>query len=228
MVNEILDYLEKAEGIHIHRHDSESDITLPYGLHKQYDSAMYQYIMEVAELNGITKPSDQWDRDDIRRMNLLIDAGRHGIRTYAEKFYRNFLRDAHIDLFPKSCQIAMYSMYVHSPVNALKAVQRSIINMVKSHRLGLLINEVSIEDGSWGEDWRGSKTAISLSHILNYKSETFYWYFEESMLGNMTDIYIEIWDKEQKRIEAKGETYNKYTKYLSGWKNRMAKLKAMR
>lgn len=213
MLKEILDYLEKAEGIHIHRHSSEDDITLPYGLYKQYDSKLYKYILEIAELNGITKPSKEWNSKDIDLVNSLIDAGKDGIRIYAEEFYFKFLENAHLKLFPKPCQVAMYSMYVHSPKNALKAVQRSIINMVKSDRLGLLLNEVSIEDGSWG-----SKTASSLRYILKQKSEEFHFYLEEAMLGNMTDIYIEIWKRDP----------SKYSEHLNGWKNRMAKLKAMR
>ena len=228
MIGSILDYLEKAEGTYIHRHGGEEDITLPYGLYKQYDSEMYKYIVEIAKQNGIAKPSDQWDKDDIHKINILIDTSKHNIRAYAEKFYRNFLKNAHIDIFPEPCRVAMYSMYTHSPVNALKAVQRSIINMVKSFRLGLLIDEVSTEDGSWGHDWKKSKTKKSIEYISDHKTEEFHWLLEEAMLGNMTDIYIEIWDKEQKRIEVKGEIYNKYTKHLSGWKNRMAKLKAMR
>lgn len=203
-IDKHLDYLEQAEGIEIHYNHGEKDITLPYGLYKQYNSELYRYIIEIAELNGITKPSSQWNREDIKKVNHLTERGQRGVREYAKNFYKELIRKMNLSLYPKCCQDLIFSLYTNSSKYCVMAVQRSIIKQVSSNRLGLIRDEISTDDGLWG-----NKTRDSLAHILSHKTQDYHFYFEESIINNMEDIYQELAEEEHLKHN------------LKGWRNRV-------
>ena len=165
---------------------------------------MYQVISSYAHSIGLYKDSKDWTKEDIDKVNEVIEQNKDLIREIATEHYKSYIQKAHLDLYPKCCQDVIFSLYVNSPKYSLMAVQRSIIKMVKSNRLGLTLNEVSIDDGYWG-----NKTRLSLHHILSQKSQDFHYYFEEAIINNMEDIYEEIADTEAEK------------KNLKGWKNRV-------
>ena len=202
-VDKKMDYLAKAEGSLIHYNNGERDITLPYGLYLQNKSNLYHYIVELGESEGITTPTSSWSKDDISIVNELVEKSAYGVRQLAKEFYMEFMRKAHLDLYPDACKDVIYSLYINSPKYSTMAVQRSIRNMVKSKRLDLNLHETSIEDGGWG-----TKTRKSLELIMKQNKE-FSWYFEEAIINNMEDIYEEIADTDSEK------------KNLKGWKNRV-------
>jgi len=204
MIKKYVKELEKTEGVFIHKNEGEDDITLPYGLYKQYDSIMYKSLVQVAAEIGICSPTSKWTEKDIDEMNKLIAPMGEAIEKLAILFYKDFIKPANINLYPKECRAVVFSIYINSPYYLTKAVQRTIINMVKSKRLDLSLSEVSIEDGHTGE-----KTENSISYIRT-KSNDFYYYFEEAIISNMKDIYEEI-----------AESDPSLAVNLKGWKNRV-------
>ncbi len=210
LIEKYVKQLATEEGTLIHRNDGEDDITLPYGLYKKYDSEMYKGIVRIANEIGITKHTSEWNQKDINVVNKLLAPMGAGIEKLAIEFYEDFIRPAKLNLYPKDCKAVMFSLYINSPKYSIMAVQRSIINMVKSDRIGLLLNEVSREDGGMG-----SKTEKSLQYIRT-KSNDFYYYFEEAIISNMKDIYEELADTPEEQ------------KNLKGWKNRVRKYQQMR
>ena len=209
MIKKYVQQLKTEEGVCIHRNDGEDDITLPYGLYKKYDSTMYKSIVQVAKEIGIFTPTKKWTEKEIEEVNKLIAPMGAALENLAIEFYENFMKKAHINLYPQECRAVIFSLYTNSPYWSTRAVQRTIINMVKSERITL--EKVSIEDGFWG-----SKTANAISYIRT-KSNDFYYYFEEAIISNMKDIYEEIVSKDP--LQAKN---------LKGWKNRVRKFQQMK
>ncbi len=210
LVQKHIKQLATEEGTLIHRNDGEDDITLPYGLYKKYDSKMYKYIISRGKALGFGVITTFWKQYEIDEINEDIKEDKDYLEKLAIEFYEDFIRPAKLNLYPKDCKAVMFSLYINSPKYSIMAVQRSIINMVKSDRIGLLLNEVSREDGGMG-----SKTEKSLQYIRT-KSNDFYYYFEEAIISNMKDIYEELADTPEEQ------------KNLKGWKNRVRKYQQMR
>ena len=204
MIEKYVKELSKTEGIFIHKNEGEEDITLPYGLYKKYESIMYKSIVQVAAEIGIYSPTSQWTEKDISEMNKLLSPMGEAIEKLAILFYKDFTESANLNLYPQECRAVVFSIYINSPHYLTKAVQRTIINMVKSKRLSLTLDEISIEDGYTGE-----KTNNSISYVRT-KSNDFYYYFEEAIISNMKDIYEEIVELDPSLAVN-----------LKGWKNRV-------
>lgn len=216
LVSFLKDYisqLETEEGVKIHKNTNESDITLPYGLYKKRTSQMYLHINILAKSKlGISKDTTEWNREDIEKVNSEISKDPEKIKELALEFYEQYMKEAHLNLYPLECRALIFSLYVNSPYYCIKAVQRSIINMVLSKRIKLTMQEISIEDGYWG-----SKTANAISYIRSFKSIDYHYYFEEAIINNMEDIYEEIVEDDQK------QEIN-----LKGWKNRVRKFQKIK
>lgn len=211
-VNKYVKSLEQEEGVLIHRNKGELDITLPYGLYKKYDSDMYKFIVTVAKDIHITKDTKEWTKENIDEVNKAISKVPKGIESLAIKFYEDFAKEAHVELYPPCCRELIFSIYINSPYWTNRAVQRTIINMVKSNRLELTLSEISIEDGFWG-----NKTKYAIEYIRGHKSQDFYYYFEEAIANNMKDMYDKIVEKDRSM-----------KKNIKGWKNRVKKYQEMR
>lgn len=221
LIEEYIKTLATEEGIEIHKNKGEDDITLPYGLYKKYDSNMYKGIVRIAQGIGIHEKTSKWDERDIVEVNKLIAPMGVAIKKLAIEFYKDFMEKAHISLYPPECRAIVFSLYANSPYWCTRAVQRAIINMVKSESLGLILSEVSIEDGYWG-----TKTKQAVDYIKSNKQISFHYYFESEIASNMKSIYIKLWSKEEKKLKS-GEV-NKYTKVLNGWDERVSKFQTMR
>jgi len=203
-IKEVVKYIGEVESKLVHRNEGEEDITCPYGIYLKPNSRMYQYIVELAESLDIDKDTKEWNNDDIKIVNSLVEKSAYGVQQLAEGFYRDFLKDAHMELFPKECQVAMYSMYTNSPKNAWKAVQEALLEMSVIFNFPSNLSSI---DGSYGE-----KTKNGLDFITSLESEGYH--FETRMLSNMKSIYIKLWKSNP----------DKYGRYLSGWDNRMSHL----
>lgn len=218
MIDKILDYLKEVESDHVHYNKGEDDITLPYGIYKQYHSKLYKYIVDLADENKITKPTSQWTQEEINHINKLIEKSAYGVRQLAKEFYREFIKDAHIELFTQECQVAMYSMYTNSPEGAWISVQNSIIQFFSTLQIPLSVlpkEELSEADGGYGELTRDALIYL----VKTYGNELFFNIsLEDKMISNMKTYYatLAVDDPETN------------LRNLNGWNNRVNKLHMMR
>ena len=209
-MNDIIEYLAKAEGDMLHRNKGEGDITSAYGIYRvaHPDANIFKYYDSVAESISIYERSNEWTTAEIAKIDEYTD--KEKVRELAEDFYSNYLSGAHLEQFPKGCRLIMYSAYVNSPKLAWKAVQMSIRNMVNSKETFMNIQDVSIVDGAYG-----NKTRIALSNI---KDVVYPLYLETLIISNMKTLYIRLANNNQ----------DKYFKYLVGWDNRVSAMQSIR
>lgn len=212
-INNVLDYLAKAEGLEIHYNSTEKDITSPFGIYRaqQPNADMFKFIDKIAQSVGVTSPSRSWTSIQLAQVNKELSKYSNEVRGLAEIFYTEFLKGAHLELFPAECTLAMYSMYTNSPLNAWKSVQESLLDMSKTGSF-TFSGALSSVDGGFGD-----KTKNALSEILSKGDTYLNYYLETLMLSAMKTIYIKIAIANPEDI-----------KYLIGWSNRMDKLAEMR
>jgi len=225
-MDKLLDYLKEVETDQVHYNEGEKDITLPYGIytydHPNTDLGML--IQGYALRLNIIKDSRDYTQADIDAINIIVEQNQDQARALATVFYKEFLKNAHLELFPPECQVAMHSMYTNSPKKAWMVVQESIIefNNIYEFEKYLPLKELSGIDGSFGDKTKDS--LIFIKEILKLEG----YHFERAMLSNMKSLYIKLWKDEQVKFEAGKVTFNKYTRYLNGWDNRMSKLEMLR
>ena len=148
-MNEILKYLAIAEGTSIHRITSEPDITAPNGIsrHNHPKAEIFKYIDEVAELCDIQLDSTIWTEKDMEIISAEMNP--EVTKELASKFYEEYLKNAHLYLFPEEAKVAMYSMYTNSSYGAWWSVQESISQMKASQ--SIIFNQpISSSDGAFG------------------------------------------------------------------------------
>jgi len=208
----ILEHLRKVEGTTVHRQPNEKDITAPFGVYKYIhpDAKIFKFIDEIALEVGIRTNSKRWRKIELEKINDRIVTKNYTpeIEKLVQDFYGDYLKGAHITMFPKQCSLAMFSMYTHSAEHSFEAVQESLNSFVRSRHINYKIQGV---DGSYGKDTRdGLKLVKGLS-----EDEPLYGFlFEANMIGHMSRIYgILVADNPAK-----------YLRYQKGWDNRIIKL----
>lgn len=207
-MKELLEYLYKAEGHLVHRIKSESDITTPYGISRENhpDAAIFKFIDEVASEAGVKTPSNEWDENDLNNVNIFLAHHDDEVYKLVEEFYKIYLKNAHIELFPNECKIAMFSMFTNSPEGAWWSIQESILQISTSGTM-LFSTPLSAADGGYGD-----KTKNAMDKILIEVQDSRFggYYFETLMIFNMLRYYdMIIEDDEAKQ------------KFNKGWNNRM-------
>jgi hypothetical protein len=204
MTGVILDHLAKAEGIETHYNKGEKDITAPYGIYKyrHKDASIFEYLEEVAKLNGITKDTSEWTETDLFIINSTMESIK--VRELAYEFYSEYLAGARLDDFPKECVVAYADMFTNSPKMAIKSIQEALIKL----DLNPISNfdALSTIDGAYGSKTRGALLVVSdANEGLLLKS---------FMLSAMKSNYVRLVKRNP----------DKYFKYLEGWINRMDRL----
>ena len=184
----LMDYLAKAEGVTVHRNSTETDITSPYGVYRvsHPKADIFTLVDAAARAVGVTTSSDKWTKSQIDLVNKELDKYKTEVREFAKSFYISFLKPARAELFPAECMLAIFSMYVNSPANAIRAVQNSLIEMRDTgsfHFTGVL----STEDGVMG-----GKTENALKDIAKENISYLNYYLEALMLSNMKSIYVNL------------------------------------
>ncbi len=212
-MNEILEYLAITEGTVIHFNKKESDITSMFGIYKvsHPGAHIFSKINSLARLLGIKKTSNNWNKEDLNKINTFIKES-HSLDlefyNLAASFYEDYLKGARLNMFHKDCKVAMYSMYVNSPRLAWKSVQFAI-NCMNSNEL---INHYKLK-----EDGRpGRKTKSGLKKALRVCNENPFLglLFESDMLMGMACNYSILIKKNP----------NKYIVNSTGWDNRLKDL----
>ena len=204
MINIILDHLAKAEGIKVHYNTGEKDITAPYGIYKyrHKDAGIFKYISTVAILKDIYKDTNQWDKSNIAVVNDTMDNDE--VRELAYEFYYGYLRNAHLQDFPKECVVAFADMFTNSPTMAMESVQEALVKL--DHNPIENFNALSSIDGKYG-----AKTREALLIVGDNKQGML---LKSFMISAMKSNYVKL---------AIGDT-GKYLQYLKGWTNRMDRL----
>lgn len=215
-MKEILEYLAKAESIEVHRISTESDITAPYGIAraKHPNADIFDTIDGIAESVGITDASKNWSENDIDKINAKIKrtvSYQTYIYSEAEDFYKEFLKGAHLELFPPECKVAMYSIYTNSPKGAWMSVQQSIRDLFSNR----YVKANPIADGACGKN---TKSALNITTETLHNQRFSGHYFETLMLSNMKTYYAKL----------AVANPDKYLVSLKGWNNRMNELAKMR
>ncbi len=208
----LLEHLRIAEGDTVHYLDGEKDITAPYGIYKYAhpDAKIFHYIEEIADVMSVDKKSAYWHDKDLEKVNATIDTIH--IKNLASEFYEEYLKNAHLELFPNDCKVAMFDMYTNSPKGAWWSVQESIKQMKSTGKI-IFEKSISKSDGSFGQ-----KTDDALYNILVQVDGTKFGgvYFETMMISNMRVYYDKIIDN--------NEALEKFEK---GWNNRMSHLQSI-
>ncbi len=211
-MKELLEYLGKAEGLKIHYNELEKDITAPYGIYKYAhpDAKIFHYIEDIADELNMLKKSSYWDNKDIETVNQYLNMDI--IKSLANEFYEDYLENAHLELFPIDCKVAMFSMYINSQKGAWWSIQESIKQM-KSTGSIVFEKPISPTDGSFGK-----KTDDALYDISTQTDGTKFGglYFETLMISNMRVYYDKIIND--------NEALEKFEK---GWNNRMSYLQSI-
>lgn len=200
----ILEYLYKAEGTEIHYNSTEEDITSPGGIYRleHPNAEIFEYIDYVAGELDIQKPSSEFSDDEIAMINSKLD--RPTVDRLVLQFYNEFNKGAHLDMFTENIQLAMFSLYTNSPLNAWKSVQSAINKFVSN---GIISYKLQNVDG-----YPGSVTFDGLEAVKDVADGTVLeLLFESYMLLEMSKIYAKL----------AVSNPSKYIKYLNGWNNRL-------
>ena len=126
----LLDSLFQFEGGKLHYNSKEKDITNAYGIYRfqQPKAEIWNYIDSLAE--GITtKPSNQWDKTIVDKINEKIDKNKE--RELSYKFYKQFFAGAYLELFHDDLVIMMCNLYTNTPLGATKAIQEALNDCYK-------------------------------------------------------------------------------------------------
>lgn len=209
----LLDYLAVAEGLTVHYNEGEADITAPYGIYRADHPAadIFKLIDAAANKVGVPLNSKGWTSIQINLVNNELSKYETEVREFAKVFYKEFLKGAMIEYFPKECTLAMFSMYTNSPANAVRAVQDSLLE-ISSTGMVKFSGPLSTVDGQIG-----SKTSNALRDIQNLNNPFLNYWLETLMLSNMKSIYIKL---------ALADSDN--LRFLRGWDKRMDALQSVR
>lgn len=162
-MEDILEYLAKAEGTRIHKHKNELDITAPYGIYRYAHpgAEIFRLIDELAGSVKVYAESKDWTEYDIDKVNKVLRGYEKEVRQAAYKFYKKYLATVNLDKFPKPLRLVFFSLYVLSPNTAIRVLQKAIRQAIP---LGIII-DTNLRDVSTVDGRYGNKTEKSLSFI---------------------------------------------------------------
>lgn len=212
----LMDYLKTAEGDVIHYNKTESDITAPYGIYRasHSEAKIFQTIDAIAKNLGITIPSPKWTSKEMDLLNNHIKntvSLQEQLRAEAKEFYDGYI-SIPLEAFPEHCQVTVFSLYVNSPTNCIKAVQMAFNNLIKNFMPNAKDYSLAV-DGKFG---KGSTAKVKelTAKLVSVESQL---YFETLILLAMSKLYATLAVKNP----------DKYLKYLNGWNNRLETLTGM-
>ncbi len=202
----MLKHIYTAEGDYLHSNKGEHDITSPGGIykHRHRRAYIFKYLDQVAAEVGITKPSRQWNRRDIAKINKAMHMPT--IDVLVKIFYDKYLKGAKLNRFPGKLDIIMFDMYTNTQRGAWLSVQRALLDMRSN---GYIDGDAIL---SRADGKAGRRTVDSLVHIgptiTNHKI------MQRYMIANMREYYEMLVRKRP----------GKFKRYIRGWHNRMNRL----
>lgn len=211
-IEPILDYLAQAEGLELHRNETEDDITSPYGIYKSIhpNEEIFNYIKTIGEDFGFPKNTRDWSKENINTFNELMSYNQSiqtEIRNLARIFYLEYYSSIHLDLFPEEAQLAFISMYTTTTKHSKIAVQKTLQEI---HKNGFINTKITDFDGIFGKI--ETIPALKESQQIYKKEGLFYGlWFEQKMITQMILHYDKL------AIENPQE----YKRYYKGWRDRM-------
>lgn len=206
------DIVGKFEGRVIHRNPTESDITAMYGIFRSAhpDAEIFKAIDEVAYKIGLDRRSRAWTDDDINSVNIYISQ-MHQERRFevlATAFYKDYLQDAHIELYPNHVKETAVALFTNSPKHFVTALQ-SALNQYNAMG-GNEVEQINI-DGALGDS---TQEALAQLRSETLSSVTQQRLFKGMLLLHMSQQYAMIVAKNPR----------KFTRFLIGWERKLIML----
>ena len=200
-IDKLVESLRTVEGDKVHYNKGEEDITSPFGIYrKQHPSAsIFSYLDEVASNNNISKPSKEWNTDEIKIVNDNLDNNK--VFELAKDFYKDFT-NLDLDKLPIQTSLAYFNIFTNTPLGANKAIQKAVNGVIDLFKLD---NPKLKIDGVIG-----NKTKEAVYSAASRDDKLFKILF---LLG-VEDYYIDLAIKNP----------DKYLQYLKGWNNRVNNL----
>ena len=207
----LLDNLKEAEGGDLHRNSNELDVTNGWGVYRgkglgRNFKPLWDHIESVA-VEISSEPSNQWSKNECELIDNLLDKEIEEKLSYL--FYKDYFKNAHLDLFHKDLVILMSNLYTNSPEGAWMSVQEGLRDIVNDGILPIPMNDMSIVDGDYGRKTRDA--LIKFKEIADRKDVII---LKKSILLAMKSYYIDL---------SVGNP-DKFLRYLNGWDNRMEDL----
>lgn len=201
-IQQLVKLLKEVEGDKIHYNKGEKDITSAYGIYRysQPDAKIFTYIDAIAKGLGIPKPSKDWNKEEIEKVNSNIDKEKEF--DLAVDFYKSF-SPLDLDQLGLELAYAYFNIYTNTPKGANIAMQAMINSYIKNHKLNYKILD---EDGILGPK---SKNLI-YDVVKRYRDRE----LKLAFLVFANDNYIKLVVNNP----------DKYLQYLKGWDQRVNNL----
>lgn len=208
MESNLIEYLEKAEGKVFHYNRGESDLTSPLGVYKHAwpKAEIWNYVDSITTDLNLPEDTSDYDAEDVEVLNSKMNYGK--VIELVSDFYDDYLKSAHLELFPSACQVTVFSLYVNSPRNMWRSVQQALNQFHLNHFIEFKVQTV---DGLYGGSTKAGLELIKGEDIMQG------YLFEAYILSNMKTQYAKLVAKNP----------DKFLKYLNGWNNRMNVLQKM-
>lgn len=208
--------LRKQEGGKIHRNRTEFDITTSCGIYRfqHPDAKVFSYIDEIASSLGITNPSTEWRKEELDKINDLIDSSIED--EFTADFYRDYFKSLDLNKLHR-CLIWSYaSIFITGNRLANKALQKSCNDLLNLYpdifhpdRFGTRLKV----DGIIGS---GSRDLVYRVTEVVYDNQSYLGHIWKFLfISACKDYYVEIATSD---VEKTGT--DKDLIYLRGWINR--------
>lgn len=225
-IERVVAKLREQEGGIIHRNKGELDITSTCGVyrHSHPDAEIFKYLDELARDLGIAKPSANWTKEDIDKINQNLDLNKEFHLNV--DFYKTYIKVVNLSLLPSQIVFAFFSLYTNGNKLACESLQRSCNLLLNKHASvfnndsnGNRIYKDLVVDGKIGSGSRG--VIYHIADIISHsdQSELYGEIWRSYFLHAAKTAYVKIGTTDV----AKTGT-DKDIKYLRGWINRCDEL----
>lgn len=197
-IEDLIAYLDTAEGSSIHKNKTESDVTAFYGVYRKYHSSFegWHWLDDIAEIFNLDYRNNYKDRKELNHLIQTRDNLRRMYNEYSELFHKRNMKKMHLGQFPSTkTALTYFSLTTNAgKKRATKVLQESLNNL----------NIRTTIDGDFGPNTLKNLLMVVDARALN-----------EAMLKNMQRFYD--------RLIARNP--DKYAIYKNGWTNRLNSLR---
>ena len=195
-IDDLIDYLAKAEGKEIHKNKTEKDITAFYGVYRYANPSFkgWNWLDSIAKGEGLA--NYRVNKTIRKELNSIIEKKyKQAYIELSKVFHRRNMSKMYLDRFPSTkSALTYFSLATNAGISrASKIVQQSLNNM----------DIKVVVDGSLKKGTARMLDKVEDSEELN-----------KYMLENMQDFYDYLIKKNP----------TKYSRYKNGWTNRLKAL----
>lgn len=219
LVERFYKVLGKLEGGNLHRNSGETDITTGYGIYRgaHPNEPVFNVIDNAAKSAGIVSPSSEWNKDDINKVNGLLEGEYSSDYMEAtEKFYKKYFEKVSgiISKLPGELEYAYKLIYLNSNKLANKALQMTTNTIIsRLNRYGNY-GKPLVVDGIIGSN--SIKAMDILDNAVTSENELTEFTLATIFLIHCKGLYVDLGTDEIKETGT-----DKHLKFLRGWDNRV-------